>query len=201
MHEAADPSDLEALVDLVLPELPPYEFAIYLLLLRLTEFEGGELRVGKRRIAKLFGKGTTGSRPSYAHVSTKLDALEAGGFIQSTNDTNREGTLYKITAVANLPAVRAARTTAPSSDLDYFTDPELRTQLYERDAWRCEYCGETVSPDNATLDHVVPRSLGGGNEAENLVTACLPCNSIKADRTYEDAAPDILKALKSRQRR
>ena len=47
----------------------------------------------------------------------------------------------------------------------------------------------------ATLDHIIPQSLGGLNTPENLTTACLTCNSIKSGRTYDDAAPDILAAL------
>ncbi len=52
--------------------------------------------------------------------------------------------------------------------------PERRRAIYARDNWQCVYCG---ADDSLTLDHVVPRAEGGGNESENLVTACLSCNS------------------------
>jgi 5-methylcytosine-specific restriction endonuclease McrA len=65
----------------------------------------------------------------------------------------------------------------------------------ERDQWTCRYCGEPVTTGTATLDHIVPQSLGGPNTPENLTTACLTCNAIKSGRTYEEAAPDILAAL------
>lgn len=42
----------------------------------------------------------------------------------------------------------------------------------------CVYCGSWLA---ATVDHVHPRSLGGGNEPENLVSACRSCNSAKSD--------------------
>ena len=59
---------------------------------------------------------------------------------------------------------------------------EKRRAIYARDDFRCIYCGAGVE-DGATLtlDHVTPRVLGGGNEASNLVTACLHCNSARRD--------------------
>jgi hypothetical protein len=54
-----------------------------------------------------------------------------------------------------------------------------RREVYERDGWACRHCGGT---DDLTLDHVVPRSRGGGDEIENLQTLCRPCNSRKGTR-------------------
>lgn len=61
---------------------------------------------------------------------------------------------------------------------------EKRLAIYLRDGLACCYCGASVE-DGAqlTLDHVVCRSHGGTHEAANLVTACLRCNSSRADRT------------------
>jgi 5-methylcytosine-specific restriction endonuclease McrA len=64
--------------------------------------------------------------------------------------------------------------------------PEKRQRIYQRDNHSCVYCGSSIY-DTAdlilTLDHVVARELGGGNEHTNLVTACLSCNSSKRDLT------------------
>lgn len=104
-----------------------------------------------------------------------------------------------MTPVCDLPVVNERRL-RPSAEAarDFFDDDELRRSLYVRDGWQCAYCGDEVTAENATLDHVVPRSKGGSNAADNLVTACLTCNSIKSDRTYDDAAPQILDALRDR---
>lgn len=60
--------------------------------------------------------------------------------------------------------------------------PEKRRAIYARDDFRCCYCGTGVEDGiQLTLDHVQPRELGGSNEAGNLVTACLHCNSAKRD--------------------
>jgi len=55
-------------------------------------------------------------------------------------------------------------------------DHKIRQEVYERDKYRCVYCGDYK---NLTLDHVHPESLGGEATVENLVTSCNICNSKK----------------------
>ncbi|WP_026464796.1 HNH endonuclease [Adhaeribacter aquaticus] len=59
-----------------------------------------------------------------------------------------------------------------------------RHNIMRRDQYQCLYCGSTK---NLTLDHMVPRSKGGGSSWTNLVTACMRCNTKKGDRTPEEA--------------
>jgi 5-methylcytosine-specific restriction endonuclease McrA len=60
-----------------------------------------------------------------------------------------------------------------------------RRAIHRRDAYTCQYCGAgTTRP---TLDHVLPRRLGGGASWTNLVTACRDCNERKGGRTPEQA--------------
>jgi 5-methylcytosine-specific restriction endonuclease McrA len=60
--------------------------------------------------------------------------------------------------------------------------PEKRLAIYARDGFACIYCGETAEEGHGlSLDHVIPREMGGTHEAENLVTACVSCNSMKRD--------------------
>jgi 5-methylcytosine-specific restriction endonuclease McrA len=60
-----------------------------------------------------------------------------------------------------------------------------RFAIYARDGFDCVYChGEfPLRHDGAglTLDHVIPRSKGGSNAPENVVTACWSCNSTMQD--------------------
>ncbi|HWG85509.1 MAG TPA: HNH endonuclease, partial [Deinococcales bacterium] len=60
-----------------------------------------------------------------------------------------------------------------------------RRNVFRRDGHTCQYCGR--SGGDLTLDHVLPRSRGGRNTWENIVTACRECNSRKRDRTPEEA--------------
>jgi 5-methylcytosine-specific restriction endonuclease McrA len=66
-----------------------------------------------------------------------------------------------------------------------------RKNLMRRDAHRCQYCGSTKPP--LTLDHIQPRSRGGGDSWENLVTACIRCNTKKGNRTPDEAGMKLLK--------
>jgi len=60
-----------------------------------------------------------------------------------------------------------------------------RRAILRRDKYTCQYCGETTM--RPTLDHVLPRRLGGGSSWTNLVTACRDCNGLKGGRTPEQA--------------
>jgi 5-methylcytosine-specific restriction endonuclease McrA len=59
------------------------------------------------------------------------------------------------------------------------------TFLFARDQYQCQYCGRTSAElkprETLTRDHVVPISRGGSNEWTNVVTACSPCNTRKAN--------------------
>jgi 5-methylcytosine-specific restriction endonuclease McrA len=62
-----------------------------------------------------------------------------------------------------------------------------RENVYARDHGACQYCGQKVTRAEATYDHVVPRSQGGGTNWENIVIACVPCNQFKGGRTPAQA--------------
>lgn len=62
-------------------------------------------------------------------------------------------------------------------------------RILERDQYRCQYCGldGAANFENSlimTVDFVHPRAHKGKNAAENLVTACRPCNVIKGRRVF-----------------
>lgn len=72
-----------------------------------------------------------------------------------------------------------------------------RLFVFERDGWQCAYCKRDFRGYRRrdrlrflTLDHVVPRSKGGADDASNLAAACLKCNGLKRDRTPEEWARD-----------
>ena len=60
-----------------------------------------------------------------------------------------------------------------------------RKNVILRDDSTCQYCG--TRGRDMTVDHVLPRSRGGPSTWENLVCACIPCNSRKRDRTPDEA--------------
>ena len=62
-----------------------------------------------------------------------------------------------------------------------------RPNLYKRDSFTCQYCGEAMPGSDLTIEHVLPRSRGGPTSWENCVAACEACNGRKADQTPVEA--------------
>lgn len=63
--------------------------------------------------------------------------------------------------------------------IDYYTELERRLEILKRDKFRCLYCLKELDKDNFYIDHIKPRSIGGTNYKNNLVTCCKSCNSRK----------------------
>ena len=69
-----------------------------------------------------------------------------------------------------------------------------KISVAQRDGFCCQYCGDRLPLSQLTYDHVLPRSRGGKTVWENIVMACRPCNSRKADRTVEESGMRPLNA-------
>lgn len=67
-----------------------------------------------------------------------------------------------------------------------------RKNILARDKMICQYCGIKCTSKTATLDHVLPKSRGGKNSWENIVTSCGDCNNKKDDRTPREAGMRLL---------
>jgi 5-methylcytosine-specific restriction endonuclease McrA len=68
-----------------------------------------------------------------------------------------------------------------------------RLNIYARDNFTCQYCGGRPTRSELNLDHVVPRSLGGKSNWENVVCSCLECNRRKGGRTPAQARLKLLR--------
>ncbi|MEX2647474.1 MAG: HNH endonuclease [Alphaproteobacteria bacterium] len=186
-------------VDLLMPELKPYESALYMHLLRHSVIESSapyvrtsvrKLRTG---VVKSAQSGTV-SGASYQSMRTALDGLIEIGAIRQEGDPNRVGTLYRVLLPEEIETCqrRRAKQTARSTitanerEADFYNIRENRLKIYERDNYHCIYCGKQLTRFTATLDHITPVSEGGGNSVDNLKTACLQCNSRKTGRPLGD---------------
>ena len=76
-----------------------------------------------------------------------------------------------------LPSVVALRKYQPSARRVAFT----RFNVFLRDLFTCQYCGEAFSSSALTFEHVIPRSCGGQTTWSNIVAACVPCNTSKGN--------------------
>jgi 5-methylcytosine-specific restriction endonuclease McrA len=68
-----------------------------------------------------------------------------------------------------------------------------RENLFDRDGYRCQYCGEHFEAVHLNMDHVIPRDRGGRTSWENIVTSCIKCNSRKANRLPHQANMHLIR--------
>jgi hypothetical protein len=194
-------------VDLLMPELKPYEAAFYFHFLRHSIIENGTpyIRASRRGlqsgiVKSAYAGSTSGGKEadsgvmSYASVQQALSGLESVGAIRQEGEPNRDGTLYRILLPEEIQVCQQRRAetaklpikTASEHEADFYNIRENRLKIYERDNYHCTYCGKQLTRFTATLDHITPVSAGGDNSAENLKTACLQCNSRKTARPLGD---------------
>ncbi len=67
-----------------------------------------------------------------------------------------------------------------------------RANIYTRDKFKCQYCGDRFPTEELNFDHVIPRSHGGRTAWENIVTCCIACNTQKDARTPAEAGMRLL---------
>ncbi|HXN53250.1 MAG TPA: HNH endonuclease [Candidatus Acidoferrum sp.] len=122
-------------------------------------------------------------------------ALESIGAITKQGEPNRDGTPYRVLIPDEIEACRKLRAERKAaepkadvkeSEIDFYNVRENRIKVFERDAYKCRYCRKQLTRFTATLDHVTPVAEGGDNSFENLLTACLDCNSRKHRRPVGD---------------
>jgi len=191
------PSIIASIVDYLQPQLLPYEAAIYWNLFRKSILASGNqyARVSVRGMQKGVITSSSGqtSSLSYSSVQDALSGLEKKGVIAKAGDTTREGTPYRvyipeeIAICQQLKATIAAQQTEVKPvdarrELDFYNVPENRLKVFERDNYKCHSCQKQLTRFTATLDHIQPVSRGGDNSYENLITACLHCNSRRGNR-------------------
>ena len=80
-----------------------------------------------------------------------------------------------------LPSVISLKEYVPAARKVPFT----RFNVFLRDRFTCQYCGEKFVTHKLTFDHIVPRSRGGRATWENVVTACESCNLLKGSQAPE----------------
>ena len=71
--------------------------------------------------------------------------------------------------------------------------PSTRAAVMLRDAYTCQYCGESPGRQLLTVDHVIPRSRGGAHDWDNLVSACACCNQKKGSLTPQEASMQLIR--------
>ena len=70
--------------------------------------------------------------------------------------------------------------------------PLQRKNVFVRDEFTCQYCGKKCKT-SPTIDHIIPRSRGGGHCWNNSVTACIKCNQKKGNKTPKESKMTLIK--------
>lgn len=68
-----------------------------------------------------------------------------------------------------------------------------RRNIFARDRNSCQYCGKKYVTSELSLDHIIPRSIGGKATWTNIVCACTKCNVKKGGRTPHQAGLKLIK--------
>ncbi len=103
--------------------------------------------------------------------------------------------IHAVSFTIRLPSViRLLRYVRVKRRLDYV--PFSRANIYARDEYSCQYCGDPYPMSELTFDHVVPVAQGGRKDWENIVTCCISCNRRKGGRTPEEAGMRLIRLPK-----
>lgn len=85
---------------------------------------------------------------------------------------------------------------------DMAISKKIRFEVFKRDEFRCGYCGSTPPQVVLEVDHIDPKSKGGKDDINNLLTACFPCNRGKRNILLSKIPAklkDNLEALKEKE--
>ncbi len=197
------PEIIADVTDYLMPQLTPYEASVYFYMFRHSIIGSGTQYVrvsvsGLRHIVSS-ARADAASGISVQLVAASLKQLVDLGVICKQSEPNRTGTLYKVLIPEEIELCRLAMKSEaikpdpilnPQSEVDYYNVRENRTLIFERDGYQCEYCRKQLTRFTATLDHITPVSQGGGNEYDNVITACRECNSRKTGKALGDFLAD-----------
>lgn len=77
------------------------------------------------------------------------------------------------------------------------TSKRTRFEVFKRDFFTCQYCGQTPPRVVLEVDHIEPVSKGGSDQVHNLITACFDCNRGKSNTPLGAVVPmpDIEKLM------
>ena len=181
--------------DYMAPKLDTYEQAIYLYIVRHTRLlNSPNAVVGFKSVRKkmAFGVGKLGTAMSEGVCYDKLKSLEAKGCIEIVA-SERFGTRVAPKLPSEIPGLIAPAVSSAIIDLedeDFFTLPEQRQRILEREGRVCFYCRCQLNKENYVIEHVTSRPDGNGNY-RNVVAACRRCNNRKG----ETRATDFLRLL------
>jgi 5-methylcytosine-specific restriction endonuclease McrA len=121
---------------------------------------------------------TTVRRAVVLLLKEKAEVIEHGGWeLRSATRTLQRPVVIRLVTYVRIPR-------------DTHRRKITRRAVFARDQWMCQYCG---SRTNLTVDHVIPKSKGGGSSWDNIVASCAPCNRRKGDALPRQVGMKLLR--------
>lgn len=119
-----------------------------------------------------------------------MDSAEWLAFSESDEPADEEAFVQTVRMRIRVPKVLLLRSydRLPVQEVKF-----TRENLFERDRYRCQYCGNQHEARELNMDHVIPRDKGGRTSWENIVTSCITCNSRKANRLPHQASMHLIR--------
>ena len=182
------PDIIAEIVDDLQPILTAYDAAFYWFLFRHSIAKDGnpQIRVSRstlrRAVVKSSYTNAAENNISFGKVQETLRSLEDIGAIQKLGEPNRQGTLYRVLIPDEIEACRKFRAERLAEETALFpvstrSQHKNRMQVFERDGYKCQKCGEQLTRFTATVDCLKSPADGGDESTENLVTTCANCNT------------------------
>ncbi len=184
--------------DHLAPQLDTYEQAIYLYLVRHIRLEGQQqgtvaFKSARRRLAT--GIGERGKPMSETTVRKKVQSLVEKAAVRVVDVTHR-GTVFQVFTpmeIGVVPLEDDCNVELDIDSLDFFSDPNCRIAILEREERRCFYTLVELNEDNFVIDHVVPTSQGGSNGYRNVVACSRSANNRKGATSAEAFLRQLLR--------
>lgn len=73
---------------------------------------------------------------------------------------------------------------------------KTRFEVFKRDAFQCQYCGKKTPSTTLEVDHIHPKSKGGKDCIDNLITSCFDCNRGKGARNLTVIPENLVEKTK-----
>jgi len=188
-------------VDLLFPELKPYELVLYMYLLRHSIIETGSpyVRVSIRNLQtgvfkSAYAAQSKDGASSYAAMRNALAGLIKIAAIRQEGEPNRDGTLYRVLLPEEIEVcgkhraetVKNTSIAATEAEADFYNVRENRVKITSATTTNVVTVENNSPALRLRLTMSIPVAEGGGNSSDNLVTACLSCNARKNSRPLGD---------------
>lgn len=123
----------------------------------------------------------------YKYLNSNKYSVEIIDFYKNDYIAGTNNKKYPVPAVVKISKYRSVK----HEDVKF-----CRRNIFKRDNYTCQYCGQKHEEKDLTKDHVIPKSKWNKKSSSttwtNITTACKPCNRKKGNKTLNQCGMKIL---------